>query len=379
MAQRGGAAVSAHLRLTVRTSTSPQEAMAPVSNTTSRQRPPAGQRANPTPKAQPRRYSDSDQARIMGKDEDLTAPTASPAPPECPIARTMRKRRARARQRVTPKQVDAPNVQPHRSNSGAAALPNAPPLPPAAPDMGAQSGRAARQRVGRGADTVKTPPYARPRDRTPPERRTGTSSSSTCGRTRSGKPIRHSRSPSTVEANRPDSEHADIPSGRRSTSQRQPPPLTLPPPRQAMPRIQRTPRPRRPAAVKRGETPPTDKGPSSPVHRLPSGHRQTVGLPTCKKAGTTGTQRHRVDHKKLETSEGGATGSLGSAPTYKADTPVDTPPPTRNHQQQRPLGRGPPTLIAAASVTVDQDKQLVTAIRRILQARTQVLTTEPPL
>ncbi|PCH33142.1 hypothetical protein WOLCODRAFT_147243 [Wolfiporia cocos MD-104 SS10] len=310
---------------------------APVSNTTSRQRPPAGHRANPTPKAQPRRYSDSDQARIMGKDEDLTAPTASPALPECPIARTMRKRRARARQRVTPKQVDAPNVQPHRSNSGAAALPNAPPLPPAAPDMGAQSGRAARQR--------------------------------------------------------------------------------------AMPRIQRTPRPRRPAAEKHGVTPPKygDRRTLEDAAQLL--HLQGEAPVKSARASTTtkGPRRNSYTRKGTRVHRPQSTVSPPVTAKPPGCQPARRPKPAREErqgawvahprtrqiprsthllrraiiahrsglrghrstdvkpEQQRPLGRGPPTLIAAASVAVDQDKRLVTAIRRILQARTQVLTTEPPL
>ncbi|PCH41814.1 hypothetical protein WOLCODRAFT_151861 [Wolfiporia cocos MD-104 SS10] len=45
-----------------------------------------------------------------------------------------------------------------KSNSGAAALPNAPPLPPTAPSIGRAAGTPQGSKVARGADTMKTPP-----------------------------------------------------------------------------------------------------------------------------------------------------------------------------------------------------------------------------
>ncbi|PCH44358.1 hypothetical protein WOLCODRAFT_154399 [Wolfiporia cocos MD-104 SS10] len=165
------------------------------------------------------------------------------------IQRNTRERRARARQRVTPKQVGTSNVQPPRSNSGAARSTNR------AHPVGRAKGftHPGQQQHSR-TDKVRQAEKASP------------------------KPV-HRRRPI-----RPEGEHADIPSGRRSTSQRQPPPLTLPPPRQRPrhayrghrvqggPPLKSAGQPLRSALLKAQR----DKGPTSTIHRLPSGHRQTI-------------------------------------------------------------------------------------------------------
>ncbi|PCH40610.1 hypothetical protein WOLCODRAFT_150677 [Wolfiporia cocos MD-104 SS10] len=305
-----------------------------VSNTTSHQRPPAGHRAIRMPKAHP--VAIATQAPLLRN----------------ATQREKAQRRARAWQRVTPKQVGTPNVQPPRSNSGAARSTNR--APPA--DRAEQSTRSGKPSEGKAAETLPRPAAA-PADGQGPASRQGIA----VARPTSRRPIW------------PEGEHTDIPLGRRSTSQRQPLPLTLTPPRQATPRVQRTERPRRPVAEKHGATPPR-----SNVNKSTVSPPVTAKPPGCQPARRPGPPEPRdkepTTSERISKSKGEATGSLGSAPTYKADTPVGhllrrankcapvwtqrtTAPPTISRSNKAPW-QGPPTLIAAASVAVEQDKWL---------------------
>ncbi|PCH39489.1 hypothetical protein WOLCODRAFT_159071 [Wolfiporia cocos MD-104 SS10] len=76
-----------------------------------------------------------------------TQPQATATSP--PAYPTQRRAKAHSRQGNPPRT---------KSNSGAAALTNAPPLPPTAPSIGRAAGTPQGSEVARGADTMKTPP-----------------------------------------------------------------------------------------------------------------------------------------------------------------------------------------------------------------------------
>ncbi|PCH43235.1 hypothetical protein WOLCODRAFT_153292 [Wolfiporia cocos MD-104 SS10] len=288
----------------------------PDSNTTSRQRPPEGQRAKPMPKAHPVAIATATKPEHWARTR--TAPQRQQAPPlqnatqsphrtsntpveqqrrplyqPCPSRRPRRTMRA-ARQAVRRQGGEKYRLGYHRPPKVTGRHRNVTPAPAAAAPADGQ-GPASQQRHSRSPSTVKG--RTGQKASTPTSLRGGVAHAND-NRRRSryrhrDRPSHAYRGPS-VQGGPPLKSAGQNPSkyGDRRTLEDA---AQLLHHRARHLRISKDlnnyHRTRRTATRAEGQ------GPTSHVHRLPSGHRQTVGPPTRKKAGTAGTRDTRADHK----------------------------------------------------------------------------------